>query len=223
MAIDLIPMILSFKLAFLSTVVLAITGIPIAYWLSSSNTYFKIFLRSMAMLPLIIPPTVLGFYFLIMWSPFSPVGHFLETVFHFRFVFTFWGLVIASAIAGIPFMLNPMIAGFESLPPSLREASIILGKGDIETLFRVLLPSIRPSLFIGIVMTFIHTFGEFGLVLMLGGKIPGKTLTASIALYDHVESLEYAQAHIYAGVITFSAFLSLLLLFILNSKITKKR
>jgi molybdate transport system permease protein len=223
MTIDLVPMILSFKLAFICTVVLTITGIPIAYWLSSSNSYLKIFLRSTVMLPLIIPPTVLGFYFLIMWSPFSPVGHFLETVFHIRLVFTFWGLVIASVIAGIPFMLNPIIAGFESLPPSLREASIILGKGDIETLYRVLLPTIRPSLLIGIVMTFIHTFGEFGLVLMLGGKIPGKTLTASIALYDHVESLEYTQAHIYAGVITFSAFLSLLLLFILNSRITKKR
>jgi molybdate transport system permease protein len=223
MTIDLVPMILSFKLALICTVVLTITGIPIAYWLSSSNSYLKIFLRSTVMLPLIIPPTVLGFYFLIMWSPFSPVGHFLETVFHIRLVFTFWGLVIASVIAGVPFMLNPIIAGFESLPPSLREASIILGKGDIETLYRVLLPTIRPSLLIGIVMTFIHTFGEFGLVLMLGGKISGKTLTASIALYDHVESLEYTQAHIYAGVITFSAFVSLLLLFILNSRITKKR
>jgi len=174
------------------------------------------------MLPLIIPPTVLGFYFLILWSPFSPVGHFIETFFHIRLVFTFWGLVIASVIAGIPFMLNPIIAGFDSLSPSLREASIILGKSNFQTLYRVLLPSIRPSLLIGIVMTFIHTFGEFGLVLMLGGKIPGKTLTASIALYDHVESLEYMQAHIYAGIITLSAFVSLLFLFILNSRITKK-
>jgi molybdate transport system permease protein len=223
MIVDPIPMILSFKLALFCTFVLTITGIPVAYWLSSSNSYLKMFLRSAVMLPLIIPPTVLGFYFLILWSPFSPVGHFFETVFHVRLVFTFWGLVIASAIAGIPFMLNPIIAGFETLPASLREASIILGKGEIETLYHVLLPSIRPSLLIGIVMTFIHTFGEFGLVLMLGGKIPGKTLTASIALYDHVESLEYTQAHIYAGVITFSAFLSLLLLFILNSRITKKR
>jgi molybdate transport system permease protein len=223
MTVDFVPMLLSFKLALICTVVLTIIGIPIAYWLSSSNSYLKIFLRSTVMLPLIIPPTVLGFYFLILWSPFSPVGHFLETAFHIRLVFTFWGLVIASVIAGIPFMLNPIIAGFESLPPSLREASIILGKGDIETLYRVLLPPIRPSLLIGIVMTFIHTFGEFGLVLMLGGKITGKTLTASIALYDHVESLEYTQAHVYAGVITFSAFLSLVLLFILNSRITKKR
>jgi molybdate transport system permease protein len=220
MTVDFVPMLLSFKLALICTVVLTIIGIPIAYWLSSSNSYLKIFLSSTVMIPLIIPPTVLGFYFLILWSPFSPVGHFLETAFHIRLVFTFWGLVIASVIAGIPFMLNPIIAGFESLPPSLREASIILGKGDIETLYRVLLPPIRPSLLIGIVMTFIHTFG---LVLMLGGKITGKTLTASIALYDHVESLEYTQAHVYAGVITFSAFLSLVLLFILNSRITKKR
>jgi len=180
-------------------------------------------MRSAAMLPLIIPPSVLGFYFLILWSPFSPVGHFIETVFHIRLVFTFWGLSMALAVAGLPFMLNPIIAGFESLPPSLREASLTLGKNEFETLYRVLLPSIRPSLLIGIVMTFIHTFGEFGMVLMLGGKIPGKTLTASIALYDHVESLEYTQAHIYAGVITFSAFISLLLLFILNSRNDKIR
>jgi molybdate transport system permease protein len=174
------------------------------------------------MLPLILPPSVLGFYFLILWSPMSPVGSFLEHALHLRLVFNFWGLVIASAVAGLPFMINPVIAGFESLPQSLREASHTLGKNEITTLLRVLLPSIRPSVIIGIVMTFIHTFGEFGLVLMLGGKIPGKTLTASIALYDHVESLQYNQAHIYAAVITFSAIISLLSLFMLNSKIGKK-
>ena len=222
MIIDPLPLLLSFKLALICTLILTISGIPLAYWLSSSAAYHKIFLRSAVMLPLIIPPSVLGFYFLILWSPFSPVGNFLETVFHIRLVFTFWGLVIASVIAGIPFMLNPIIAGFESLSPSLREASFILGKGKFETLYRVLLPAIRPSFLIGIVMTFVHTFGEFGLVLMLGGKIPGKTLTASIALYDHVESLEYTQAHIYAAIITFSAFLSLLLLFFLNSKLSRK-
>jgi molybdate transport system permease protein len=221
--IDFAPMVLSFKLALFCTVILTAMGIPLAYWLSFSNSYPRMFMRSAVMLPLIIPPSVLGFYFLILWSPYSPVGNFLETVLHVRLVFSFEGLVIASSVAGIPFMLNPLIAGFESLSPSLREASISLGKSEAETLYRVLLPSVRPSLMIGIVMTFIHTFGEFGLVLMLGGKIPGKTLTASIALYDHVESLEYAQAHIYAAVITFSAFVSLLLLFILNNRISTKK
>jgi molybdate transport system permease protein len=223
MAIDFMPLILSFKLAVLCTVVLIIVCIPLAYWLSSSTTFVKMIIRSMAMLPLVIPPSVLGFYFLILWSPFSPVGHFLETVLHTRLVFSFTGLAIALVVAGIPFMLNPLIAGFESLPKSLREASITLGKSEGETLFRVLLPSIRPSLLIGIVMTFIHSFGEFGMVLMLGGKIPGKTLTASIALYDHVESLEYTMAHIYAGVITISALLSLILLFIINSGIVFRK
>jgi molybdate transport system permease protein len=219
MVIDLMPLILSFKLAVISTAVLIIVCIPLAYWLSSSTTFAKMIIRSVAMLPLVIPPSVLGFYFLIMWSPFSPVGHFLETVLHTRLVFSFTGLAIALVVAGIPFMLNPLIAGFESLPKSLREASITLGKSECETLFRVLLPSIRPSMLIGIVMTFIHSFGEFGMVLMLGGKIPGKTLTASIALYDHVESLEYTMAHIYAGVISISALLSLILLFLINSGI----
>ncbi len=219
MAIDFLPLILSFKLAVICTVVLTITCIPLAYWISSSTTFVKMVIRSLAMLPLVIPPSVLGFYFLILWSPFSPVGHFLENVLHTRLVFSFTGLAIALSVAGVPFMLNPLIAGFESLPKSLREASLTLGKSEWETLLRVLLPSIRPSLLIGIVMTFIHSFGEFGMVLMLGGKIPGKTMTASIALYDHVESLEYTMAHIYAGVITISALLSLILLFLINSGI----
>jgi len=219
--VDLSPMILSFKLAVICTVFLTVSGVPLAYWLSSSHSFLKLFFRSAIMLPLVLPPSVLGFYFLILWSPFSPLGNFLYSTFNIRLVFTFQGLVIASVVAGIPFMLNPLIAGFESLSPSLREASFTLGKSSVETLFRVLLPSIRPSLFIGIVMTFVHTFGEFGLVLMLGGKIPGKTLTASIALYDHVEMLQYKQAHIYAAAIAFSAFLSIILLFILNKKLGK--
>jgi molybdate transport system permease protein len=223
MVIDFMPLILSFKLAVICTVVLIITCIPLAYWISSSTTFVKMIIRSLAMLPLVIPPSVLGFYFLILWSPFSPVGHFLETVLHTRLVFSFTGLAIALAVAGVPFMLNPLVAGFESLPKSLREASLTLGKSEWETLLCVLLPSIRPSLLIGIVMTFIHSFGEFGMVLMLGGKIPGKTLTASIALYDHVESLEYTMAHIYAGVITVSALLSLILLFLINSGIVFRK
>ncbi len=220
--INLTPMILSFKLAFLCTLILILIGIPLGYWLSVPGSWFRLIMRSVVMLPLVLPPSVLGFYFLILWSPMSPVGNFLEYIFHLRLVFNFWGLVIASSIAGLPFMINPVIAGFESLPKSLREASHTLGKNEVTTLLRVLLPSIRPSLLIGIVMTFIHTFGEFGLVLMLGGKIPGKTMTASIALYDHVESLQYNQAHIYAAIITFSAIISLLSLFMLNSTIGKK-
>jgi molybdate transport system permease protein len=220
--IDLTPMILSFKLAFLCTFILILIGIPFGYWLSLPGYWFRLVLRSAVMLPLVLPPSVLGFYFLILWSPMSPVGHILDQVFHVRLVFNFRGLVIASSVAGLPFMLNPVIAGFESLPQSLREASHTLGKGDCTTLLRVLIPSIRPSLMIGIVMTFIHTFGEFGLVLMLGGKIPGKTMTASIALYDHVESFEYSQAHFYAAVISFSAIVSLFSLFMLNAKMGKK-
>ncbi len=219
MEINYTPLFLSLKLALLCTIILTFLGIPISYWLSTSNSFLKMSIRSTLLLPLVIPPSVLGFYFLILFSPASPVGNFIENIFHFRLVFTFQGLVVASVVASAPFMINPIIAGFESLPSSLREASFSLGKNEFQTLFHVLIPSIRPSLLIGIIMTFIHTFGEFGLVLMIGGKIPGKTLTASIALYDHVESLEYVLAHHYAAVITFSAFLSLLLLFVLNRKI----
>jgi molybdate transport system permease protein len=216
--IDLAPMMLSFKIAILCTGTLIIIGIPCGYWLSLPGSYLRLMLRSLIMLPLVLPPSVLGFYFLLLWSPTAPIGAIIEHTFHLRLVFSFWGLVIASSIAGIPFMLTPVIAGFESLSPSLREASRTLGKNEFETLMKVLVPAIRPSLLTGAVMTFMHTFGEFGLVLMLGGKIPGKTVTASIALYDHVESLEYAQAHIYAAVITFSALAALFSLFIVNTK-----
>lgn len=216
-------MVLSFKLAFYSTLLLTVLGIPLAYWLSSSLNFIKLILRSLIMLPLILPPSVLGFYFLIFWSPSSPIGIFFDSAFNFRLVFSFEGLVIASTIAAIPFMLNPLIAGFENVPSSLAEASKTLGKSTFETLVKVLLPTIKPSLYIGILMTFIHTFGEFGLVLMLGGKIPGKTLTASIALYDHVEALEYPQAHMYAAIITLSALLSTILLFLLNNKTGKHK
>lgn len=222
MEINYTPLLLSFKLALLCTTILTLIGVPLSYWLSTSNSFLKMSIRSILLLPLVIPPSVLGFYFLILLSPSSPLGIFIENTFNFRLVFTFQGLVIASVVASAPFMINPIIAGFESLPSSLREASLSLGKNEFQTLSYVLIPSIRPSLLIGIIMTFIHTFGEFGLVLMIGGKIPGKTLTASIALYDHVESLEYTLAHHYAAVITFSAFFSLLLLFMLNKRIPFK-
>lgn len=222
MEINYAPLFLSFKLAVLCTTILTLIGIPLSYWLSTSNSFIKMIIRSTLLLPLVIPPSVLGFYFLILLSPASPLGSIIENAFHFRLVFTFQGLVVASVIASAPFMINPIVAGFESLPLSLRDASLSLGKNEFQTLFRVLVPSIRPSLLIGIIMTYIHTFGEFGLVLMLGGKIPGKTLTASIALYDHVESLEYTLAHHYAAVITFSAFFSLMLLFMINKRISFK-
>ena len=124
-------------------------------------------------LPLVLPPVVVGFYLLLLFNPSAPLGHFLQHVFHLRLVFTFEGLVVGSALFNVPFMVNPVLSGLESLPRSLCEASFVLGKGRWTTFWRVLLPSIRPSILTGLILTFAHTIGEFGMVLMIGGKIPG--------------------------------------------------
>jgi molybdate transport system permease protein len=211
--VDLSPILLSVKLATISTLTLALAGVPFAHWLSGSRSALRLALRALVMLPLVLPPSVLGFYFLLAFNPAAFPGAFIGRVLGLHGAFTFEGIVIASVIAGVPFMVNPVLAGFESLPQSLWEASEVLGKSRAETLLKVLLPSIKPSLMTGMVMTFIHTFGEFGLVLMLGGKIPGKTLTASIALYDCVESLNYRQAHVYAAILVFCSLASLVALF----------
>lgn len=213
MTVDLLPVVVSMKLAAVCTATLTVLGVPLALWLSQSRSPLRILVRSSIMVPLVLPPSVLGFYFLIAFSPTSFSGAFLEYFAGLRLSFTFAGLAVASVFAGLPFMVNPVLAGFESLPKSLGEASEVLGKSRTETLIKVLLPSIKPSLVAGIVMTFIHTFGEFGLVLMLGGKIPGKTQTVSIALYDYVESLDYTQAHIYAAVLVVCSIGALFALF----------
>jgi molybdate transport system permease protein len=207
------PVAVSMKLAVVCTVTLVVTGVPLALWLSQSRSLLRVLVRATVMVPLVLPPSVLGFYFLIAFSPTSFSGAFLAHFAGLRLSFTFEGLAVASVFAGLPFMVNPVLAGFESLPKSLGEASEVLGKSRTETLIRVLLPSIRPSLIAGIVMTFIHTFGEFGLVLMLGGKIPGKTQTVSIALYDYVESLNFTQAHVYAAVLVVCSIGALFALF----------
>lgn len=140
---------------------------------------------------------------------------------HIRLVFSFSGLVIGSVIFGLPFMVNAVLAGFESLPSSLAEASRVLGKSEGRTLFKVLLPNIKPALFTGLALTFAHTMGEFGVVLMIGGKIPGVTRVASMAVYDEVEAMNYATAHFYAGVLFAVSFVFLLLLFLINRRFYK--
>ncbi|HZZ75589.1 MAG TPA: molybdate ABC transporter permease subunit [Puia sp.] len=211
--IDYTPIILSLKLAFVVTIILFVISIPISYWLTYSKFRLKAIAEVAITLPLVLPPSVLGFYLLLAFSPGNSFGKFLEQYFNIRLVFTFEGLVIASVLYSLPFMINPVLSGFRSLPPSLKEASFTLGKSRLTTLTKILLPNIRVSLFTGIVMTFAHTLGEFGVVLMVGGSIPKQTRVVSIAIYDEVESMNYHDANIYSAILLLFAFLILLVVY----------
>ncbi len=167
-------------------------------------------------MPLILPPTVLGFYFLIAFSPNHFFGAWLDQVLGLRLVFSFTGLVIASIIYSLPFMVHPIKSGFKGLPPNLKEASYVLGKSRFVTLLRVLLPNMKPAILSGVVLAFAHTIGEFGVVLMIGGNIPGKTKVASIAIYDKVEMMDYASANVYSGVLFVISFFILLVVYGFN-------
>ena len=218
MSYDISPLFLTFKLAAFTTVILLAIGIPLAYWLTFTKSYFKYPLEALVSMPLVLPPTVVGFYLLIIFSSKSWLGGFLTSVFHIQMVFSFVGLVVGSVIFSLPFMVNPLKAGFENVPQALIDASETLGKSRRETLFRVLLPNIKPSLLTGIVMAFAHTIGEFGVVLMIGGNIPEETRTASIAIFSEVEALNYQTANLYAMVMLIISFSILLVLYWINRK-----
>src|SRR5687768_15622227 len=192
------PFLLTFKLAAVTTVILFVVSIPLAYWLTYSRYKIKYIVEVLVSLPLILPPSVLGFYLLLAFSPENAFGKFLQHYFDVRLVFTFQGLVIASLLYSLPFMVQPIHAGLKMLPVSLLEASYTLGKGRLTTLCHVLLPNIRASLITGCVLSFAHTVGEFGVVLMVGGNIPEETRVVSIALYDEVEAMHYSTANQYA-------------------------
>jgi len=217
--IDSAPIYLTLKLAFLTTIILFFISIPIARWLSQKKNIFKTISEVFVSLPLVLPPTVIGFYLLLAFSPASAFGKFLENHFDVRLAFSFGGLLIGSVIYSLPFMVHPVLSGLSSLPASLQEASYSLGKTKMQTLFKVLLPNIKPSLLTGIVLTFAHTIGEFGVVLMIGGNIPGKTNVASIAVYDEVEAFNYHNANLYAAILVAISITILFLLYFSNRKL----
>lgn len=192
-------MLLTFKIAFLTTCILLPIGIFLGYFLSRSSSVWKIWIEIAIWLPLVLPPTVLGFYLLALFSPQSFLGEFLLQQWGIKLVFSFEGILFASVIFGLPFMVNPIKNGFQSLPTQLEEASLTLGWGKMETLFKVLLPNIKSSILLACVGSFIHAIGEFGVVMMIGGNIQGETRLASIALFDEVEALNYPLAHQYAS------------------------
>lgn len=220
--IELAPLWLTLKLAFFTTLILFFIAIPLAAWLSHKKTIFKTIAEVIVSMPLVLPPSVIGFYMLLAFSPGNAFGALLEKWFDVRLVFSFEGLLIASVIYSLPFMVHPIQSGLVSLPPSLKEASYSLGKTKFETLIKVLLPNVKSSLLTGIVLTFAHTIGEFGVVLMIGGNIPGKTRTASVAIYDEVETFNYHNANVHAIILMVLSFAILFTLYMVNRKIQVK-
>lgn len=211
-------LLITFQLAAITTCFLLIIGIPIGFYLSNTKSKLKPVLETFISMPLVLPPTVLGFYLLLTLSPESVLGAWLERTFDLRLVFSFGGLVLGSIIYSLPFMVHPVQSGFENLPRSFSEASYTLGKSRLQTIFSVLLPNMKPSLLTGIVLSFAHTVGEFGVVLMLGGNIPGKTKVASIAIYDEVEALNYGAANQYALTLFIFSFFVLMLVYAINGR-----
>lgn len=215
---DLQPLLLTFQLAMVVTAILFVLGLPLAYWIAFSKNRFKYIIETLVSMPLVLPPTVIGFYLLLAFSPKYFLGHFLLFTLGVRVAFSFTGLVIGSVLFSFPFMVNPIKAGLQNFPYGLIEASYCLGKSPWETLRRIILPNIKPALFTGIVMAFAHTIGEFGVVLMIGGNIPGETRLASIAIYNEVEALNYDTAGLYALVLVAISFSTLLVFYYLNRK-----
>ncbi len=212
--LDFEPFFISFKLAFITTILLFVITLPFSWYLSQTKSKIKPILETITALPLVLPPSVLGFYLLIFLSS----GTFLGV----KLTFSFFGLVIASCMYSLPFMVQPIQSGFENLNKSMIEASFISGKSKFETVLKVAIPNIKPSILTALIITFAHTVGEFGVVLMIGGSIPGETKVASLAIYEFVEILDYQSAHIYSAIMLILSFLVLLSVYIFNQKQKKK-
>ncbi len=215
------PFRLSLQLAFFTTLILFIIGIPLAYYLSYSTNRFKILLQVILSMPLVLPPSVLGFYLLLLFSPNSFLGKIITSLFDTQLAFSFAGILIGSIIFNFPFMVNSLESGFSNLPSSLREASYTLGKSSFTTLRRILLPNIKPALLTGICLTFAHTIGEFGVILMIGGSIPGKTRVASLAVYDEVQALNLDRAQEYSLYLFLFSFIILTVIYSINKDFFK--
>jgi len=213
---DLSPIWLTLKLATITTALLLLVGLPLAWWLSKSRSVIKIIIEALITMPLVLPPSVLGFYLLLAFSPQQGVGKWLQNTFDIQLVFSFKGLVLASVIYSMPFMVGPIKSALQQLPQSLAQASYTLGKTQWQTFKSVLLPNIKPSLITALVLTFAHTLGEFGVVLMIGGNIPNVTRVASIAVYDSVERMDYASANNYSLVLFAITFVMVIGVFVFN-------
>ncbi|WP_022940998.1 molybdate ABC transporter permease subunit [Psychromonas hadalis] len=216
---DLSAIYLTFKLAGLTTLILLIISPPLAWWLARSKLFFRPFIESLVALPLVLPPTVLGFYLLLSFSPDSYFGGFWMQLTGSGLAFSFSGLLIASIIYSLPFVVQPLQSAFVNLDKNYLEVAATLGFSPTKTFYKVVFPMTLPSFIIAGALGFAHTIGEFGVVLMIGGNIPGETQVLSIALFDHVETLQYEQAHLLSfSLLAFSMTLLILIYGVLQKR-----
>lgn len=215
---DLTALVITLKLAGIVTLVLLLLGTPLAWWLSRSQWRFKFILEAMIALPLVLPPTVLGFYLLIALGPHGPVGGLMQSMDLQPLAFTFTGLVIGSVFYSLPFVVQPLQSAFSAIGTRPMEVAATLRASPLDRFFTVAVPLARPGFITATVLGFAHTLGEFGVVLMIGGNIPGQTQVLSIAIYDHVEMLEYGQAHWLSGGLLLLSFLLLMTVYAVNRR-----
>jgi len=209
---------ITFKLASLTTLILLFIGMPFSYLLAYSDFRLKPVVEALVSMPLVLPPSVMGYYILVAYSPRYWFGDMLDRIFNVRLAFSFEGILIASVIFSLPFMIQPLQNGLRALPNQIREASYTLGKSRTVTFFHVLLPNIRPSIITALALTFAHSIGEFGMILMVGGNMPGETRVASVAIYDEIQSLNLDAANKYAMVLFAVSFIILVFIYSINRK-----
>jgi molybdate transport system permease protein len=216
------PLLLSIRLALSVSAILFLIGTPLAYWLAYSRWPGKFLVESVVALPLVLPPTVLGFYALVAMGPRGPLGQLWQALCGHGLALTFSGLVLASVLYSLPFAVQPLVASFESIDRKILDASAVLGAGALRTFWRVVLPMSVPGVITALVLSFAHTLGEFGVVLMVGGNLAGVTRTISIDIYDHVQSLEYAEANRAALILLVFSFVVLSVVYGTNRRIGKR-
>lgn len=209
---------LTLRVAALTTLILLLLGVPLAWWLARTRSWLRLPVSALVTLPFVLPPTVLGFYLLVAMGPNGPVGQWTQSLGLGLLTFSFSGLVVASVLYSLPFMVQPVLTAMQQLGERPLEAAATLRASPIDRFFTVVLPLCKPGLITGTVMSFAHTVGEFGVVLMVGGNIPGATRVVSVQIYDHVEALEYAGAHRLAAVMLVFAFAVLLALQWINRR-----
>ena len=216
---DLAAIWLTIKLATVTTLLLLLIGTPIAWRLARTRSWWKGPVAALVALPLVLPPTVIGFYLLVAMGPNGPVGQFTQSLGLGVLPFTFWGLVVASVFYSMPFVVQPLQYAFEGIGDRPLEVAATWRASPLETFFTVILPLARPGFLTASILGFAHTVGEFGVVLMIGGNIPGRTQVVSIAIYDHVEAIAYGRAHLLAGLLLVFSFLMLLLVYGVNRRL----
>jgi molybdate transport system permease protein len=215
---DWTAIVLSLKLAAIVCAILLVIAVPVAYWLTFSRWRGTFLIEAVVALPLVLPPTVIGFYLLVLMGSRSPIGRLWTSLTGHGFAFTFEALVVASVLYSLPFAVQPLAAAFALVDPALIEASSVLGASSLRTFLRVILPLSLPGVITAAVLTFAHTLGEFGVVLMVGGNLPGITRTVSVAIYDHVQAFDFATAHATAIVVLLFAFTMLAIVYAINRR-----